>query len=278
VALGRSRVASYAATVRRVLALERARGMRPRIRGSEERLVFVVGSPRSGTTFLARSIGSVDGFADLTEVTPLKAEIPALVRLPEADAAVRIRTILQRVRALAGVRGVRCVEQTPETAFVLAAALRAYPEARGLHVVRDGRDVVCSLLERGWLSASRQGADDARLPYGADARFWVDPARRAEFEAASDVTRAAWAWHEYVTAALAVQDRVLTVQYESLPEAAPLIAEHLGVEAGEIGRQLAAFDESSIGRHRRDLTPEQLDEVWNVAGPLLRELGYDVQP
>jgi len=248
------------------------------MRGDEERLVFVVGSPRSGTTFLARSIGSVAGFADLTEVTPLKAAIPALVQLPEDDAAARIRTILQRVRALARVRGVRCVEQTPETAFVLAAALRAYPEARALHVVRDGRDVVCSLLERGWLSASRRGTDDAQLPYGADARFWVDPARHAEFEAASDVTRASWAWREYVTAALAVQDRVLTVQYEALPEAGPLIAEHLGVDADEIGRQLAAFDESSIGRHRHDLTPDELDEVWNVAGPLLRELGYDIRP
>jgi hypothetical protein len=37
---------------------------------------------------------------------------------------------------------------------------------------------------------------------------------------------------------------------------------------------LAGFDTYSIGRFRRDLTPEQLDEVWNVAGPLLTELGY----
>ena len=35
--------------------------------------------------------------------------------------------------------------------------------------VRDGRDVVCSLLERGWLNAGTDGRDDARLAYGARA-------------------------------------------------------------------------------------------------------------
>jgi hypothetical protein len=257
-----------------VLFRERWRGGRVRLRGGEERLVFVVGSPRSGTTYLAGAIGALPGFADLTEVTPLKAAIPELVQLPEPEAAERIRTILQRVRGLTLLRGVRAIEQTPETAYVLSAALRAYPNARAVHVVRDGRDVVCSLLERGWLSAAKTGADDAKLPYGADARFWVDPARRAEFESASDAARAAWAWREYVTAARGVHERVLTVPYEALPEAAGLIADHLDVDPADASRVLAGFDAYSIGRFRRDLTPEQLDEVWNVAGPLLTELGY----
>ena len=115
------------------------------------------------------------------------------------------------------MRGWRGVEQTPETAFVLASALRAYPQARAVHVVRDGRDVVCSLLERGWLSAGRSGGDDANLPYGARARFWVEPERRAEFEAASDATRAAWAWRRYASAARASADeRTLELRYERL--------------------------------------------------------------
>ena len=172
------------------------------------------------------------------------------------------------------MRGVRGVEQTPETAFVLAAALEAYPQARAVHVVRDGRDVVCSLLERGWLSAGRAGGDDARLAYGAEARFWVEPERRAEFEAASDAARAAWAWRAYVTAARSVHDRVLEVRYEALAEAAPQIAEHLGIDAAPLAAALGRFHDSSIGRYRRDLSPEQLADVERIAGPLLRELGY----
>jgi hypothetical protein len=242
------------------------------LRGSEDRLVFVVGSPRSGTTFLAGAIGAVPGFADLTEVTPLKSAIPSLVGA--ADAAERIRTILERVRMLALVRGVRGVEQTPETAFVLDAALAAYPEARAVHIVRDGRDVVCSLLERGWLSAWRDGSDDARQAYGADARFWVAPDQRAAFEEASDTARAAWAWRSYVGAARSVPERVLEVRYESLAGAAPAIAAHLDVEAAPLVASLSRFRDDSIGRYQRDLSAEQLEAVADVAGPLLRELGY----
>jgi hypothetical protein len=274
VAVSRSGLVSYAATARRVLVRERARNLPQRLRGGEERLVFVAGSPRSGTTFLAGAIGGVPGFVDLTEVTPLKAAIPTLVGLPEAAAAACVRTILERVRALTLARGVRGVEQTPETAFVLAAALRAYPEAHAVHVVRDGRDVVCSLLERGWLSAGRAGADDAHLPYGAEARFWVSPDERPEFAQASDAARAAWAWRAYVTAARSVQERVLEVRYEALAESAPRLAAHLGIAAEPLEQTLSLFHDRSIGRFRRELTTEQLADVERVAGPLLRELGY----
>jgi hypothetical protein len=274
VAVSRSGLVSYAATARRVLVRERARNLSQRLRGGEERLVFVVGSPRSGTTFLAGAIGGVTGFVDLTEVTPLKAAIPTLVGLPEAEAAARVHTILERVRVLTLARGVRGVEQTPETAFVLAAALRAYPEACAVHAVRDGRDVVCSLLERGWLSAGRAGADDAHLPYGAEARFWVSPDERSQFAQASDAARAAWAWRAYVTAARSVQERVLEVRYEALAESAPRLAAHLGIAAEPLEQTLSLFHDRSIGRFRRELTTEQLADVERVAGPLLRELGY----
>jgi hypothetical protein len=274
VADGRAGVAGYAATARRVLVRERTRGLPQRLRGGEERLVFVVGSPRSGTTFLAGAIGAVPGFADLTEVTPLKAAIPSLAGKPAGEAAERVRSILDRVRTLTLVRGVRAVEQTPETAFVLAAALRAYPQARAVHVVRDGRDVVCSLLERGWLSAGRAGGDDAHLPYGSGARFWVAPDERDAFEHAGDAARAAWAWRSYVTAARSVEDRALELRYETLSAAGARLAEHLGVEPGPVEASLARFHDHSIGRFRRDLSPQQLAEVEAVAGPLLRELGY----
>jgi hypothetical protein len=274
VADGRSSLTAYAATARRVLVREGARNLPQRLRGGEDRLVFVVGSPRSGTTFLAGAIGAVPGFADLTEVTPLKAAIPSLAGLPEDDAAPRVRAILERVRALTLVRGVRGVEQTPETAFVLGAALRAYPPARAVHVVRDGRDVVCSLVERGWLSKGRTGGDDARLSYGADARFWVLPEERGEFERAGDAARAAWAWRSYVTAARLPRERVLEVRYESLADEAPRIAEHLGVDPGPLAASRSSFDDRSIGRYERDLSAEQLADVERVAGPLLRELGY----
>jgi hypothetical protein len=264
--VGLATVKLYAATTRRVLA----RG--PRL-GSERRLVFVVGSPRSGTTFLAGAIGGLPGFVDLGEVAPLKAAIPGLPG--DRDAAERIRAILDRVRRLGLVTGLRAVEQTPEVAFVLRETLAAYPEARAVHIVRDGRDAVCSLLERGWLDAEREGTDDAMVPYGAQPRFWVEPERREEFARSSEATRAAWAWRRYVSAARSARERTLEIRYESLASAHEPLAEHLRVAPEPVRAALAAAHTESIGRYRDDLTAEQLADVEREAGPLLRELGYD---
>jgi hypothetical protein len=238
-------------------------------------MLFVLGSPRSGTTFLASAIGEQPDVVDLDEVAPLKAAIPHLVTLPPEEAAPPLRRTLELVRLLSLSFGVRGVEQTPETAFVLEAALRAYPDARAVHVVRDGRDVVCSLLERGWLNATRGGADDAGLAYGAHPRFWVEPERVEEFARVSDARRCAWAWRRYLTAARAVRDaRVLEVRYETLRESATQLAEHLGLDSGRLDASLAQTFTTSVGRWRRDLDAQQLADVEAEAGPLLAELGY----
>jgi hypothetical protein len=246
--------------------------------GSEERLVFVVGSPRSGTTFTGRALGSLPGFVDLDEVQPWKAAIPGLLAEPDDAAARRLRTILQRVRTLGLAGGLRGVEQTPETSFVLPAALRAYPAPLAGHVVRDGRDVASSLLARGWLNAARTGADDAGLPFGPYPRFWVEPGREQAFSEVSDATRAAWAWRRYVTAASAVPDRTVVVRYENLVSdpaaAAAPVAARLEVDPELVTTAFARAHDTSVGRWRRDLTPEQLADVEREAKDVLAGLGY----
>jgi hypothetical protein len=244
----------------------------------EARLVFVVGSPRSGTTFLGSSLGAQPGLVDLGEVKPLKAIIPTLAHLPEREASVRFRRTLEVVRQLGLAGHLRGVEQTPETSFVLAAALRAYPAASAVHIVRDGRDVVCSLLERGWLGADRTGEDDAGLAYGAHPRFWVEPERADEFRHASEVRRAAWAWRRYVEGARAAPERTLEIRYEELvsepQEVARRTAAYLELEEEQLETSLSKAFDRSVGRYKKDLTPAQLEEVEAESGRLLAELGY----
>ena len=148
----------------------------------DDRLVFVIGSPRSGTTFLAEAIGSLPGFVDLGELAPVKAAVPELAALPPHEAARRLRRILAVARRVGLVGSVRAVEQTPELAHLITALPLAFPDAVIVHIVRDGRDVACSLLEKPWLKREQPSADDAGLPYGSYARFWVEPERRSEFE------------------------------------------------------------------------------------------------
>lgn len=240
--------------------------------------MFIVGSPRSGTTFTGSAVGSLPGFVDLDEVQPWKAAIPSLIGRPQAEVARRCRTILERVRMLGLARGLRGVEQTPETSFVLSAALAAYPEAVAVHVVRDGRDVVTSLLERGWLSAGRVGADDANLVYGPHPRFWVESGRESEFSSVSDATRCAWAWRRYVTAASSVPERTIELRYEDLvtdpTEAARPVADRLGVPPDDVAAVLGRAHDRSLGRWRRDLRDDQLADVEREAGEALAAHGY----
>jgi hypothetical protein len=268
-----SSIRAYATSAVRVA---RRAGFKPG--GNEQRLIFVVGSPRSGTTFTGSALGSQPGFVDLDEVTPLKAALPRLAGMPTADAAQELRAILERVRLLGLARGLRGVEQTPETSFTLEAALLAYPLAHAVHVIRDGRDVVCSLLERGWFRADRGGGDDAGHAYGAHARFWVEHDRREEFESASEARRAAWAWRRYVTAAQVLPERTTELRYEQLvadPRSeAERIAGAIDADPAPLRDAFAQVHGSSLGRWKRGLTAEQVADVEAEAGELLSDLGY----
>lgn len=264
-------------TARRTL--RRSSGpLRARLGPLDERLVFIVGSPRSGTTFLGRALGSLPGFVDLGEVAALKASVPELASRAPAEAAPRLRRLLALAGRLGLAGGLRAIEHTPENAFLAEALALAFPEARFVHPVRDGRDVVASLLERGWLSEGRGGGDDAGLPYGSSVRFWVEPERRRDFADSSDARRAAWAWRRYLENARSVPERTLELRYEELaarPDAAAAqLAPFLDVPEDVIAAALSEARVSAVGRYRRDLSPEQLAEVEAECGELLLEMGY----
>jgi Sulfotransferase family len=251
---------------------------RQRFGPPDDRFVFVVGSPRSGTTFLGSAIGSVPGLIDLGEVEPLKDAIRRIAHLDQAETAAEIRRLLTRARRLSLVRGIRPVEQTPEMAHILPAVVQAFPEGRVVHAVRDGRDVVCSLLERGWLRVESKGRNYAGTPFGPRARFWVEEERRDEFPQVSDARRAAWAWRRYVTAVRSSGVAVTEVRYERMatdPETVGTeLAEALEISAPHMIEALRKAHAESIGRYARDLTKEELDDVMAEAGELLDELGY----
>jgi hypothetical protein len=134
------------------------------------------------------------------------------------------------------------------------------------------------LIERGWLRPDREGADDANQAYGAYARFWVESARRREFEEASEATRAAWAWRAYVTAARVAPEQTIELRYEALVAdpagEAERVAKELDADPGPLAAAFGNAHAQSIGRWRKELTPEQLADIEAEAGPLLAELGY----
>lgn len=259
--------------------------------------VFIVGCPRSGTTFTASVLGAVSEFVDLGEVPRFKGVLPSLYQGvasgARAQSVRQIRSIITFSQRLAMAGGRTAIEQTPESAFVIPEIAEAFPKARFIHLIRDGRDVAASLLERGWLAADtataeardRRHVDDAGHAFGNYARFWVEPGRKLEFEAATDATRCGWAWRRYVSSALSAleelpPERSIGIRYEELVSEPTTVgarlASALGVETKteEFRRALSGAHSRSVGQWRGKLQAQQLEDVVSQESTLLSTLGY----
>jgi Sulfotransferase family len=258
----------------------------PRLR----RPVFVLGAPRSGTTFLGSCIGSLPEVSYHFEPRVTKAAARQVYEgtWSEERAGRVFRTSYRLLQLAAGHGGRRFVEKNPENCFVVPFLVRTFPDAVFVQIIRDGRDVAVSHAEKPWLSAASAGSGKrgrGGQAWGPWARWWVERERAEEFEAASDLTRTAWSWRRFTSAARDAlaelpADRVLTVRYEEVvtdPEqAARTIAAFFGHDEPpeSLRAALAKADASSIGRWRESLSPEGRADVEREAGDLLRELGY----
>lgn len=253
--------------------------------------VFVLGAPRSGTTFLGSCIGALPEVSYHFEprVTKAAARMVYEGTWSERRAGRVFRLSYRLLLLAAGDGGRRFVEKNPENCFVVPFLVRTFPDARFVQIIRDGRDVAVSHAEKPWLSARSAGSGRrgrGGQAWGPWARWWVERERADEFAAASDLTRTAWSWRRFTSVARAAlaelpPDRVLTVRYENVvrhpDEAARTIAAFFGhaEPPASLVAALATADPKSIGRWREALDDEGLADVEREAGPLLRELGYD---
>jgi len=263
------------------------RPLRTRMAGQLREPVFVVGCPRSGTTFLGECFGAMPVISYHHEPVATKAAA-AYVKLGLWDERRAVRFFQKVYRRLLWVRldgGLRFVDKTPRNVFLMQFLHRTFPGARFIHIVRDGRDVAVSWSERPWF---RDDAPEKYEPggyrYGPRPSFWVEPERAEEFVGTTTLHRCAWGWRRYVEAGLAggdaVGDAVLQVRYERLlanPQGeGTRILDFLGI-ADQASRSaflkaLAGADPSSVGRWRS--APELGDETRAEMAPLLKRLGY----
>lgn len=255
------------------------------------RPVFVVGAPRSGTTFLGSCLEALPELSYHYEPLVTQWLVRERSRLGWSTArADRVRRGTYRwLLRVHGEGDLAFAEKTPRNAFVVPELAHAFPDARFVHVLRDGRDVTLSLLRLPWFRADAAAGEgeSARHGFGPWARFWVEPVRRAEFEATSDAARCAWAWRRYTEAVLdgfasLAPGRTHEVRYEDAvaePEkVSESLAGFLGVDAaGSRAALLGALGgarATSVGGWREGLVPAQREAFDREAGALARRLGY----
>jgi len=264
-----------------------ARAFDPRLR----RPVFVIGAPRSGTTFLGSCLGRLPEISYHFEPRLTKAAARCVYdgswSTRRGRAVFRLSYCALLLAALDGGR--RFAEKNPENSFVVPFLAAAFPGAQFVHLVRDGRDAAVSHAEQPWLAAAsaatgRRGRGGQL--HGPNARWWVEPERRQEFALVPDIVRSAWCWRRFTEAALDGVGRLqarcaVEVRYEAMvsePAAtADLLADFLDVSpAGRVALAagLAGATRRSVGRWRAALGEPELTSVQAEIGPLLARLGY----
>ena len=263
-------------------------------------LVFAGGAPRSGLTLLralASSHPDIAAGPDTNICAPLCAQYndfaTNLGALHRDHFNLPPKTVQQNfaeyIAALFGnakqpERTKRILEKSALNVLAFEQLHAMLPGAQFIHVVRDGRDVVASLLNRDW-------------------RRWRDPVSGAPFAYVSDASAAANYWAGLAGVGFNARQkigdpaRLYELRYERLIDApvqelqslceflgvpfAPSMLdfhqveiELLGIERDSADMLSRPLSGDAIGRYQRDLTSKQLSSVATVAKPVLDAFGY----
>jgi sulfotransferase family protein len=281
---------------------------------------FVVGVPRSGTTLLRLMLDA----HSLMAIPPETHFLPKLIKLVEkgdgetraevlelvtkhrrwpdfeldpADYATRLdaageldaATVVRAFyEAYAGAQGKpRWGEKTPQYLRMMGRIARTLPEARFIHIIRDGRDVALSLLSVEWGPASIAEA----------AEQWVDEIRTARGKLHRIPHYTEVRFEELVGDPEPLLRRVCDfVELEFEPE---MLAYHQGASSrmGEMRRDFeiaggptltpeervrqhalvsAPPSRDAAGRWQEAMSRADLKTFESIAGELLDELGYEL--
>jgi hypothetical protein len=285
----------------------------------------VLGCPRSGTTFLMEALDAIPSIECVTGAI-LPVSIPHLANadlspelydalavgveralddyMESGRARSRAAGLQKWVNAPTGLSGLtaaltgrpglsRLVYKEPFLSFAPELVYYALPDAKMIHLVRDGRDCANSLRRTYDVLTDEHlthlmGAE-MRLGRKVDHRYvpwWVEEGRESEFLDASPYSRSVWMWaymvrrcHDFF-AQPEVQDsgRVMPLRYEDFMEA-PLqwgqaVLDHLGLDfTAGFRRRVQNAHTASIGKH--ESRPQQdVAEATRLAHDELQLYGY----
>jgi hypothetical protein len=272
--------------------------------------VFIVGCPRSGTSFLYHLLLSAGGFAEFHtqmnaydvlepifgnlsvlgnrkaavaewlrskgfKVSGLDAqEIEAKILADCHGASDFLRIIMEEVARRQGVD--RWIDSTPTNIPHMLRIRRDFPKAQFVHIIRDPRDVALSLDKQGW---SRPLPWDKKRSLLAAALYWEWIVRKGR----------------KLGAMLGLN--YIEVRYEDLVERQRETLTMIGaflhhdldydrvqqISIGSVKKPLTSFKEdlqkgqfTPVGRWKEKFPPGQLAQFEMLIGDYMQELGYQL--
>ena len=281
--------------------------------------VFVIGAPHSGTDLLARAlkqsaglhvtigqrvvVGVVHSFARSPSIQRGRGEAAATVLRDAFAQAWQVSpyacmACAPLCRAAGRVSGAGvCVAErditrygdaSPDLIYCADGLVDAFPDARIVQIIRDGRDVVAGMLaDSGMLSALRPGVTNVANEF-PNPFFGIETqADLAAWPGLSLAAKCALRWRGSVRQMARLRssmtaEQLATLRYEQVirhPQAAAgAVSEFIGAPVSAIPVRGNGIGEpghgTAAGGWRRLLTPLQISEVEKIAGTDLRRVGY----
>lgn len=252
-----------------------------------DRPIFILGSPRSGTSVFSRLFGQHPQLANWSEGHCLFDPMYLFSRTAEhrwtaADASwlgsrrlrANVGYFTKYMRFRQRLPICRFTNKLPRNTLRVPYLLRAFPDAQFVHIIRDGRAVVRSMIR----AVERQAKQDRVLGSFARPPGWQEYYRNDPYEAHSRQ----WVGIETTVQkdlAAIPQDRVFRTRYEEFiirtRGIMKDVCEQFGLRTDDkaINRWPEHLENRNV-KWSRECSPEQIETMRTWLTPLLIEYGY----
>jgi len=280
--------------------------------------VFVIGAPHSGADLLGRAVKQSPGFHLTIGQEAVQGVVYAFARSPSiqrgrSDAAATVLrdafaqawqvtahcclTCSPFCRDAGRVSGPSCCvterdivrygDASPDLMYCADALVDAFPDARLVQIVRDGRDVVAAMLaDPQALAWFKPGVVNVETEFPnpffgieteQDLAIWPD---------LSPAGKCAMRWRSAVRVMARLRtslgaEQLTTLRYETMVQqaagTADAVSRFVGDKVAPVTVPAARREgqpSPEPGAWRTQLTPAQLAEIESLAGPDLRWVGY----
>jgi hypothetical protein len=270
---------------------------------NSKQFLFIIGAPRSGTTMLQVLLASHPQVASTVELTLFNRYVGPWLKAWETEVKNRremdwwqqglpmlwteeefeefLREFLRRAYAALAKKNPACthlLDKHPNYSLHVHTIKRLIPNARFIHIIRDGRDVAASFLA----SKDRLGFGVETLAQGgAEWNRWLRAAREAARYGADYLEVR---YEDFLTQGAELYGKVL--QFCGLPADPAWITQTMEQNTFEKMKARGAsgdaktsistkhYRHGKAGKWRESFSARDRYEFNRAAGPLLLELGY----